>query len=124
MPDLSDLKILIIDDTEDLIRFHLRWMEKDNIETFYSMNGQDGIDILRENPEIDLVVLDMNLPDKSGDLVFGELRAINPDLPVIVYSGYSSRLNMLENESNIKILGKPFFLPALKDMIGEMTGRK
>ncbi len=124
MPDLTNLKVLVIEDNEDLVRFHLRWMEKSGITVLYSLNGNDGVEQLRSNPDTDLVVLDMNLPDTSGDKVFVELRSLKNDIPIIFYSGYSNRLGSIKEQPNIRILSKPFFLPALKDMVGELTNRK
>ncbi len=124
MPDLANLKILVVEDNEDLVRFHVRWMEKSGIKVIYSLDGNGGIEEMKANPDTDLVILDMNLPDTSGDKVFVELRKLKADIPVIFYSGYSNRLGGIAEEPNIRILSKPFFLPALKDMVGELTGRK
>ena len=123
MPDLAGLKILVVEDNEDLVRFHVRWMEKSGVSPVYSLTGNGGVEQLRENPDVDVVILDMNLPDITGDKVFVELRQIKPELPVIFYSGYSNLLGGIEAQANIRILSKPFYLPTLKDMVAEMVGR-
>ena len=41
MPELSGLKILIIEDVQELVSYHLKWMRLQNIDTIYSLNGVD-----------------------------------------------------------------------------------
>ena len=123
MSDLTGLKVLVIEDMPDLVKFHERWMGMEKVKVLSSLTGKGGIETLSRNPDIDLVILDMALPDMTGDQVFFELRKLNRDLPVIVYSGYNNRMDNLKDQQNIRLLNKPFFLPALKEMVVEMTGR-
>jgi DNA-binding NtrC family response regulator len=84
------------------------------------MTGRGGIDLLRENKDIQIVILDMVLPDIDGSVVYGELRKIVPEIPVIVCSGYHDKISAMENESGVRVLYKPFLLPALQELIISM----
>lgn len=123
MANLSNLNVLVIEDMPDLVKFHERWMGMEKVKVFSSLTGKGGVSLLEQNPDIDLVILDMTLPDMNGDQVFFELRKIKPELPVIIYSGYNNRMNSLSDQQNIRMLNKPFFLPTLRSMVGEMSGR-
>ncbi|MDH3642025.1 MAG: response regulator transcription factor, partial [Gammaproteobacteria bacterium] len=64
-------------------------------------NGQEGIDLFREHPEdINLVILDLNMPRLDGEETFWELRQIKPDVKVILTSGYD------EQEATSAFVGK------------------
>jgi len=123
MADLADLKVLVVDDMEDLVRFHKRWMGLEHIKVVSSLTGGGGVEQLRQNPDVDVILLDLVLPDMDDIQVFAEMRKLKPDVPVIVYSGHNDWLAKWSSQPNLKTLNKPFFLPTLKNMVGEMTGR-
>ena len=107
--------ILVIDD-EELIRVNLkRIYSKENYRVLLSKTGSEGIETVR-NEKIDLVLLDINLPDINGLDVLVKLKEIDSELLVIVITGYSS----VENAVNALKLGaydyikKPFKADSIK----------
>lgn len=54
-------------------------------------DGQQGLDLYRENPEIALVLLDMTMPHMDGEETFQRLRRIDPEVRVLLTSGYSEQ---------------------------------
>jgi DNA-binding NtrC family response regulator len=82
-------KILIVDD-EAFIRENLeRILVEDGYKTFSASNGEDAIRKVSEE-EVDLVLLDLNLGNRSGLEVLRELREIDPQLLVIIITGYGT----------------------------------
>ncbi len=82
-------KILIVDD-EELIRITVKKILKEegyNVDT--SETGSLAIEKFLKN-QYDLVLLDINLPDINGLDVLKELKKINPDVLVIIVTGYAS----------------------------------
>jgi two-component system cell cycle response regulator DivK len=53
-------------------------------------NGTEAVRTCREDPDIDIVLLDMQVPEKSGYDVAHEIRAMRPDLPIIAQSAFVS----------------------------------
>ena len=54
--------------------------------------GKEAVDIYEKNMDkIDLVVLDMIMPDMNGSEVFERIREINPDVKILLSSGYCSQ---------------------------------
>ena len=107
--------ILIVDD-EAFLRSQL---ERILSEEGYSVHGVDtgggALDLVAREP-VDLVLLDLNLPDRHGIEVLRELKARDPDLLVIVITGYGSVESAVES---LKLgaydyIKKPFKADAIK----------
>jgi YesN/AraC family two-component response regulator len=83
-------------------------------------NGKDAIEIYREKwSEIDVIILDMIMPGMGGGETFEVLKSINPDVRVILSSGYS--INGKAKEIMIRgckaFIQKPFQIGDLSDKI-------
>ena len=84
------VKILIIDDDENLSAIFEAALQKNGLETIYALNGQSGIDKTKsEKP--DLVLLDQVLPDISGNEVLKTLKMdlATQNIPVLMLSNFS-----------------------------------
>ena len=84
------MKVLLIDDDEDLISIFTTALNKDGLETVSATTGQEGLDKVKaEKP--DAILLDQVLPDMSGNDI---LKIIKHDdttrnIPVILLSNFS-----------------------------------
>jgi CheY-like chemotaxis protein len=105
------MKILVVDDNQDLA-FLIKWMlEEEGYEVKSAMNGQDGYSAyLLFNP--DLVLTDIQMPEKNGLELIREIRCHNPGVRTIYMSGDLSRYWFpLEEEKeryHVGVLEKPF----------------
>lgn len=80
-------RILVIDDEEGIRKSLKMILEYEGYEFFEAATGEDGLEMLRETVGIDLVLLDIKMPGKSGLEVLAELRE-RPFVPeVIMISG-------------------------------------
>ena len=98
-------KILVVEDDVDIHNFIKKVLEKENYEVISAYLGRD-IDLLLENNNIDLVLLDLMLPDISGEEVLKKIK----DIPVIVISAKiasEDKVNLLSNGAN-DYTTKPF----------------
>ena len=123
MTGLKGVKVLVIEDIEDLLEFHRRWLTQRGAVFVGSLDGQGGIEKLRENLDISVVVLDMVLPDISGHAVFEELRRLKPDIPVVICTGYANLIEEYKGKHNVEGIHKPFQLPVLEAAILAMCGK-
>lgn len=78
-------RILIIEDDREINRLICEYLPKLGYEVYSEADGMAGLRRIKERDDIDLVLLDLMLPLKSGDRVLKELRAFS-DVPVIVLS--------------------------------------
>jgi CheY-like chemotaxis protein len=79
---LVDDEIIVLDVTKALLT-HLEY------KVLTARNGKAAITLYQENRDIDLVVLDMIMPNMQGGEFFDSLRKINPTIIVLLSSGYS-----------------------------------
>ena len=113
-------RVLVIDD-EEMVRTLL----SDLFKTYgYSIlladEGQQGIDLYRENHQnIQLVLVDMTMPNLDGKATVKELMKIDKNVKVLLMSGYSEQEVMNEFESTILegFLSKPFNCAELMEKV-------
>ena len=90
-------------------------------------NGSEAIEIYAEyEKRIQLVLLDVILPDLSGDQVLFSLRKINPNVRVIVSSGYNvnQQITRLLNYGCADFIQKPFQSRALSSKVRAALDRE
>ena len=81
---------LLIDDDYTVRSVVGQMLERLGFQVTSAQGGVEGVELFcREQPGFDLVVLDWIMPDLSGEKVLQALRELQPQLPVILISGYS-----------------------------------
>jgi len=97
--------ILLAEDEESIRTLAERILTGFGYTVLVARNGEEAIKIFRQHKEIDLAVLDVVMPRKSGREAFEEMHKQNPLLKVIFMSGYSA--NAI-HDSFVLIPGMPF----------------
>lgn len=84
------MRILLIDDDEDLVNIFSAALNAEGLETAYELTGQQGLSKAKELKP-DLILLDQVLPDIAGNDVLKTLKAdaITKSIPVIILSNFS-----------------------------------
>ncbi len=117
--------ILHIEDEMQVARLVSLTLNRNNLHVITADDGLEGIDIYKEmGDEIDLVLLDIQLPGMKGDEVFRRIRKINPASRFLVASGYTED-NIVDmfNQQHIEgFLQKPFTPSMLLDAINSVMG--
>ena len=81
--------ILVVEDESLMRRLLERILSSDGISVLLAADGEEALDVYRHHRgEINVVLLDLGLPKISGWEVFNTLKQENPNLSVIVASGY------------------------------------
>ncbi len=112
--------ILVVDDEEVIRDFVRESMEFYGYRVMTAVSGEEALELYRQSPaEIDLVLLDISMPGMGGLKCLEELLKINPDIRVIIASGYFA--DGLENDplqqGASDFLNKPYKIKALLDKI-------
>ncbi len=84
--------ILFVDDEESLRMLGRQVLQEQGYAVVEACDGEEAVEIFRGTHEkIDLVLLDLTMPRKSGWAAFEEIREVSADVPVILSSGYSTQ---------------------------------
>jgi CheY-like chemotaxis protein len=101
-------------------------LEKMGYKVFIAQNGKEAIEVYNKNKaEIDMVVLDMIMPDMGGSEAYDELKKINPGIKVLLSSGYS--IDGLASEIIKRgcdgFIQKPFHMEELSQKLREILDK-
>ena len=117
-------RILLIDD-DDLIRDSVAPMlEVLGHEVSVAPGGQEALDLFEQGLQVDLAILDMNMPGLNGAATLPLLLDLRPGLPVLMATGYSDEdiALLLEGRPNVFSIRKPFSLAEIRVKFAEMLG--
>lgn len=64
-------------------------LKSDKIEIIRAINGQEVIDICKENTQLNLIFMDIRMPIKNGHEAFKGIREFNKTVPIIAQTSYS-----------------------------------
>jgi len=82
--------VLLVDDEDLILDVGEQILKRIGYTVVVARSGREAIEIYRGKKEdIEMVILDMIMPDISGGEVYDRLREINPDIKVLLSSGYS-----------------------------------
>jgi PAS domain S-box-containing protein len=118
------IRILLVDDDE-LIRQSIGPMLTAlGHEVHIAEGGMEALERLRAGLEVDLVILDMNMPGLNGAQTLAQLLEFRPAQAVLMATGYSeeSIAPLLEGRPNVFSLRKPFNLKEISSKLGKMAG--
>lgn len=87
-------RILLVDDEPALTKMGGQLLERLGYVVTMVRGSIEALEIFKHDPgRFDLVISDMTMPSMTGDMLALELRKIRPDIPVILTTGYSNKLN-------------------------------
>lgn len=81
--------ILIVEDDESSFEFLKVILNKSGIATLWAKNGEESIKICKENVDIDLILMDINMPVMNGYEATKLIKAFKPKLPIMAQTAYA-----------------------------------
>jgi two-component system cell cycle sensor histidine kinase/response regulator CckA len=119
--------ILLIDDEKMILDVGLELLEELGYTVLSAMSGQEAIDVFQKDQDnIDLVIMDMIMPGMGGGETFDRLKEINPEVKVLLSSGYSinGQATKIIRRGCDGFIQKPFNMNQLAEKIQKiLTGR-
>lgn len=115
--------VLLIDDDYMIIDIGKKMLEKIGLEVITATDGFKAIEIYEKDyNKINVVILDMIMPEISGIDTYYRLRKINPEIKTLLSSGYrkSKDIDKIINRGNSRFIQKPFNMEQLTSEVGEI----
>ena len=109
----SPTQVLVVDDEEDLellVRQKFRRRIRDGeLKFLFAHNGKEALEVLEENPEVYLVLSDINMPVMDGLTMLGQLADSEQDVQAVIVSAYGDMKNIRTamNRGAFDFLTKP-----------------
>jgi CheY-like chemotaxis protein len=98
-------KVMWVDDEIEMLRAHIMFLETRGYTVVPVFSGDDAVEIVREKPDdFDIILLDEQMPGKDGLSTLVEIKALRPDLPVVMVTK-SEEENLMEIALGKKIDG-------------------
>ncbi|WP_321314263.1 response regulator [Halarcobacter sp.] len=119
---LKRLKLLFVEDETDLVEIITDTLQKLNANFLSAKNGQEALDIIEANDDIDIIVTDINMPVMNGLVMIKELRDKGNSIPIIIMSAHTETdyINKAKELGVDNYLLKPFDFIKFIDLITEM----
>ncbi|WP_224981981.1 LytS/YhcK type 5TM receptor domain-containing protein [Geomonas agri] len=111
--------VLLVDDEESVRGIGSEMLKEMGFDVVTATDGREAIDNYRSRPDIRFVILDLTMPRMGGEQCFRELRALNPNVKVIMSSGFGE-LEVTEAFAGKGLSGfiqKPYKFVALRESI-------
>lgn len=111
--------ILIVEDEDNNILFLNEIIKRTGASVFEARQGDEAIKLVKENPSISVVLMDLMMPEMDGYEATRKIKSIRPNLPVIAQTAYS---NAREKEKSLEAgcdgyISKPYNRPELLNLI-------
>jgi PAS domain S-box-containing protein len=118
--DVSCRTILVVDDEEEVRRLALAFIQYLGHKGMVASDGEEALKLFEQSSgEIDCVLLDLTMPRMDGLSAFRRLRAIRPDIRVILSSGYNEQdaTQRFMGEGLTGFIQKPYRLHQLRELL-------
>ena len=119
--------VLLVDDQDIVIDIGTQMLERMGYTVLLARSGKEATEIYKENiDKIDIVILDMIMPGMSGGETYDALKAIKPDVKVLLSSGYTINAEATEilERGCSGFIQKPLTMRELSQKIGEILDKK
>ncbi len=118
-------RILVVDDEESVREVAEAMLQVLGLEVVVARDGLEALERFEERPDsIDLVLMDLTMPRMGGAEASQALRALRPDLPIILSTGYLDAAGPLAERDDLPLLKKPYRREQLYRMVRELLAGK
>ena len=81
--------LLCVDDNQSSLKICKIILENSGYKVLTASSGREGLEVFASNA-IDAVILDYQMPEMNGELVAAEMKRTNPEIPILMLSGWVS----------------------------------
>jgi CheY-like chemotaxis protein len=85
----ENLIFLIAEDIDMNYLFLAEALKKTGVQLLWAVNGQEAVNMIMANDDIDMLITDIQMPIKDGYTATREIHQLKPKLPILAYTAYS-----------------------------------
>jgi PAS domain S-box-containing protein len=91
--DIQNYKVLIVEDNEGDVLLIEEYLNEYNSahQLIHTRSLKETAETLKQHPNIDVILLDLTLPDGTGEVLIEKVVQIAPTVPIIILTGYTNR---------------------------------
>jgi CheY-like chemotaxis protein len=111
--------VLLVDDEETVRGIGKEMLQELGFTTVTANDGSEAVEIFKNTPDITFVILDLTMPHMDGEQCFRILKQMNPDVKVIMSSGYNQQevTQKFVGKGLAGFIQKPYKLSILREAI-------
>lgn len=117
--------VLIVED-EIVLSFFIRTLfEERGLRVAAASTAAEALQLIDSlGSSLGAAIIDVGLPDTSGDQLVAPIRAVLPELPIVIATGFSETEfgRRFQDDSRVRVIGKPFDAPQLWSVLGMLDG--
>lgn len=117
--------ILIVED-ETLVSFFIRTLcEERGLQVAVAETAAEALQLIEAlGSQLGAALIDIGLPDTPGDQLIAPIRAVLPELPIVICTGVSEReFGRFQVDLRVRVIAKPFDAPLLWSVLGSLDDR-
>jgi PAS domain S-box-containing protein len=119
-PSAQDpVRVLVVDDDATVREVTAGFLSELGHETVEAEDGQTALRVLESDPSVRLMVADFAMPRMTGAELSERARAMRPDLPILLVTGYAELAALA---ANIPVLHKPYRQAELAEQVAALLG--
>jgi CheY-like chemotaxis protein len=114
--------VLLVDDEDSILEVTAKALERLGFEVATAADGREAVELFSQGPEaFRLALVDLTMPRMDGRECFKALRALRPDLPVVLCSGFSEQesVKAFLGEGLAGFIQKPYSMGTLRKALIE-----
>ena len=120
-PPAAPRRVLLVDDDEDVRVLMERMLRKAGVGQVETVSGgEEALESLRFRDLPDLVILDQNMPGMDGIQALSRIRALHPDMPILISSGQPGIQEWAcFQQSDVAVISKPFDMEEIQAVLAQ-----
>ena len=118
--------VMLVDDEAPFVETMTKRLEKRNLRIISALSGQEALEILKKNQNVDVVILDVKMPGMDGIETLGEIKKAYPLTEVIMLTAHATVESAIEGmkQGAFDYLMKPCEIDQLMAKVEQAAGKK
>jgi CheY-like chemotaxis protein len=118
--------VLVVEDEMVVSFFICTLFRERGLQVAAAATAAEALQLIQSlGARLSAAIIDVGLPDTPGDQLVAPIRALLPDLPIVIATGFSESEfgRRFQDDARVRVMGKPFDAPQLWSTLGALDDR-